>query len=176
MASRFRKAFIPTLLSTGETALADCKPVMCLPLQKGCGEIGKGPAGSKNDGQRLWPGVLQGQVERAELVKFVERELRDMSFLQTQTWIMGPNGSWQHQMIHQEAAVTKHYFTGSDLKSFSLIEQCSTKRGYAETVASPLFTLWTTWLDIDRADPDSAADLALSRKLIQMTLSTQFVT
>lgn len=58
MTSRFRKAFIPTLLSTGETALADCKPVTCLPPQKGCGEIGKCPAGNKNDGQRLRTGVL----------------------------------------------------------------------------------------------------------------------
>lgn len=58
MTSRFRKAFMPTLPSTGETALADCKAVVHLPPQKGCGEIGKGPAGSKNGGQRLWAGVL----------------------------------------------------------------------------------------------------------------------
>lgn len=58
MTSRLRKAFIPTLLSTGETALADCKPVMCLPPQKEYGEIRKGPAGNKNDGQRLWASVL----------------------------------------------------------------------------------------------------------------------
>lgn len=29
---------------------------------------------------------------------------------------MGPNVSWQHQMKHQEAAVTNCYFTGSDFK------------------------------------------------------------
>lgn len=28
--------------------------VMCLPPQKGYGKIGKGPAGNKNGGQRLW--------------------------------------------------------------------------------------------------------------------------
>lgn len=38
MTSRLRKAFIPTLLSTGESALAECKPVMRLPPQKDMGK------------------------------------------------------------------------------------------------------------------------------------------
>lgn len=76
---------------------------------------------------------------------------------------MVSNGSWQHQMIHQEAAVTTWYFTGSGLKNLFTDRVVQHKKRLCR---DSLFKLWNTWLDIAIADPDSAAVLAWSRRLI----------
>lgn len=68
MASRLRKAIMPALLSSDESALGygvqSCTSQLERDVEKWrngkerCGEMGKGPAENSCDGQRLWAGAL----------------------------------------------------------------------------------------------------------------------